>query len=65
MNYLIISFGWLWLSPVADRTSFHKVFCFFWISWGGKIAYNLAGHWYELKGQLPTVIMGDTYLIRW
>ncbi|MGL5937156.1 MAG: non-ribosomal peptide synthetase, partial [Phocaeicola sp.] len=38
-----------------------RLFGFMGFSWGGKIAYNLAGHWSELKGQLPAVIMGDTY----
>ena len=32
------------------------------VSWGGKMAYLLAGRWRAKTGQAPTVVMGDTLL---
>lgn len=34
------------------------------MSFGGKLAYLMACKWHEMRGQLPTVVMGDTLLIK-
>jgi len=38
-----------------------EIFCMMGFSFGGELAYRLAAWWSELTGQLPLVLMGDTY----